>query len=141
VHPGFAWAARRDLLARHGLFDRNVVGAGDTLMVLAMYRWWDDPFIERHNDAMLQAFHQWGEPFYREVGGQVGFVEGSVLHMWHGRLTNRRYIERLELLRNEKFDPYLDIATGPNGIWEWATKKPALHFAVRNYFDQRQEDG
>jgi hypothetical protein len=141
VHPGFAWAARRELLARHGLFDRNVVGAGDTLMVLAMYHWWDDPFVDRHNEAMLQAFRNWGEPFYADVGGRVGFVEGSVLHLWHGCLGNRKYIERLDFLRNEKFDPDRDIATGPDGIWEWATDKPALHAAVRNYFDERQEDG
>jgi hypothetical protein len=51
------------------------------------------------------------------------------------------HIERLDLLRNEKFNPDQDIATGPDGIWEWATDKPALHAAVRNYFDERQEDG
>jgi hypothetical protein len=35
-YPGVAWAARRELLARHGLYDAAIVGAGDELFAHAL---------------------------------------------------------------------------------------------------------
>jgi hypothetical protein len=140
VHPGFAWAARRDLLARHGLFDMNIIGAGDTMMVAAMFGWWNHPLIASENEAMSDVFHQWADPFFREVGGNVGFVDGSISHLWHGSLANRKYVERREFLAKGKFDPQRDVKKDPSGAWRWATDKPALHEFVRSYFTQRMED-
>ena len=130
----------RELLTRHGLYDLNVIGSGDTHMVLAMYGRWGDPWLAHHNDATLQAFRQWGEQFHEEVAGRVGFVEGAVLHLWHGRLADRKYNERLRCLMHGRFDPHVDVAIGPDGLWEWATDKPGLHAAIRDYFRERRED-
>ena len=33
-----------------------------------------------------------------------------------------------------------DIARDPDGMWQWASEKPAFHRAVRQYFEQRKED-
>ena len=51
------------------------------------------------------------------------------------------YGERGRLLQKFHFDPHTDIAIDSNGAWRWNSDKPALHEAVRRYFEQRKEDG
>ena len=140
AHPGFGWAARREILAQHGLFDRNIVGCGDGLMVYAMYGWWDHPFLVHYNGAMRRDFERWAHPFHQSVRGRVGFVPGTIYHLWHGERVNRRYVERIRYLTDHHFDPATDLAPDENGLWRWASDKPAMHAAIEHYFYQRQED-
>ncbi|MDB5319627.1 MAG: hypothetical protein JWN40_1258, partial [Phycisphaerales bacterium] len=42
-HTGFAWAARRDLLQRHGLYDACISGSGDHMMAHAFCGDWASP--------------------------------------------------------------------------------------------------
>ena len=139
---GLAWAARRDLLAGHGLYDACILGSGDRVMVSAA--------IGRLNhgiDAVLmnerQARHYrlWGEPFHATIRGQVGYIEGRAFHLWHGDLRGRRYEERHRGLRRHEFDPFADIALDASGCWRWNSDKPEMQVYVREYFDARDEDG
>jgi hypothetical protein len=140
AHPGFGWAARREILSRHGLFDSNIVGCGDGLMVYAMYGWWDHPFLVHYNAAMRRDFERWGRAFHQSVQGRVGYVPGTIYHLWHGERSNRRYVERIRYLTDHDFDPTTDLAQDENGLWRWASDKPVMHAAVKNYFYLRQED-
>jgi hypothetical protein len=74
------------------------------------------------------------------VRGAVGFIDGELLHLWHGRTENRRYRQRLEDLSRFDFDPQADIVTDPGGAWRWSSDKPAMHTYVRDYFAARMED-
>ena len=38
------------------------------------------------------------------------------------------------------YDPLDDVAPSPEGVWAWATDKPGLHQAIKDYFDGRKED-
>ena len=143
-HPGYAWAARRSLLAKHGLYDAMIVGSADHMMAHAMYGDLGGPCLHRHlgdDRARLAHFRQWGEAFYQDVQGRVGVVAGDVLHLWHGEVKHRQYRPRHLALAQFQFDPHCDIRLGLSGLWEWASHKPELHEWVVNYFAQRQEDG
>jgi hypothetical protein len=140
TQPGFAWGARRELLARHGLFDSHVLGSGDTLAVLGMFGWWDNFYLARFNAPLREACVEWGEKFWREVQGHVGYVPGMIRHLWHGARSNRKYVERLEWLLAANFDPRVDLAAAANGVWRWASPKHQLHRQVREYFAGRRED-
>lgn len=141
-HPGFAWAARRDLIEKHKLFDADIVGGGDAFMVFAMYGWWEIAFyVKRYPKSLIDAFRAWGLPFWADVRGRVGHAPGQVLHMWHGSRKNRQYNERVDWLRQHDFDPTADIAPGPEGLWRWASDKAGLHEQLRRYFSERLDDG
>jgi hypothetical protein len=140
--PGLAWAASRDLLATHGLFDRMIVGGADTYMSIAAFgafdRW--HAWHERQLAPKLRAaWEQWGREFSRDVG-QVGFVQAEITQLGHGSQLNRQYVNRLQLLVDHDFDPSADIAIDDQGTWKWASDKEALHRAVRQYFIDRKED-
>ncbi len=129
--PGIAWAARRSLLDAHGLYDAGVIGGGDKLIFLAAVgRYqrvgrWMGPAHQRH-------FNNWARPFSNAVSGRISYVDGEVVHLWHGDLEGRRYYERLQGFEEFEFDPDHDLARTPEGIWQWNSAKPELHAFVRD---------
>ena len=141
-NSGFGWAARRELLTRHGLYDACILGCGDRAITCAAYgRAADSGQNWIRNARQREHFLAWAAPFAADVAGRVGCVEGHVHHLWHGELTDRRYRHRWQhdLLRD--FDPFTDIAVDERGCWRWSSAKPALHAYVAEYFALRLEDG
>jgi GT2 family glycosyltransferase len=143
-HTGYAWAARREILDRHGLYDRAIVGSADHLMAHAMIGDFTSFYVQRFLGAAsrsLEHFTDWGQAFYQDVQGQMGYTAGTVLHLWHGDFSDRHYLNRHDLLMTYNFDPELDVSVAPNGTLQWRSDKPKLHQWVIDYFNQRQEDG
>jgi len=138
---GMGWAAHRALLARHGLYDANIVGDGDSLLVAAALGCIEAAVAQQRMGPRREAhFRAWAEPFHAAVGGSIGCASGDVAHLWHGELKDRRYAERIEDFRAFGFDPAEDVADA-DGAWRWNSAKPAMHAFVRDYFAGRREDG
>ena len=140
-HCGFAWAARRDWLQHHGLFDRMVVGGGDTLVALAAYGQWSHPFTTLLSVKLRKAWRNWATGAHADLSDGVGYVPQTIVHLYHGDRADRRYLERLEILRRHRFDPDRDIATDDHGVWRWTSSKHAMHREIASYFVGRREDG
>lgn len=141
-HTGFAWAARREIIAEIGLYDACVAGGGDHLIAHAMCGDWDSPCIYRNiNGPHLKHFINWSKVFCERVHGDIKYVPGAALHLWHGDLANRQYTTRQARFKQFTFDPLQDVKIGENGCWEWASDKHEMHRWLVNYFIQRKEDG
>jgi hypothetical protein len=139
---GLAWAASRDLLAGHGLYDALILGSGDRAILSAAFGCFD--VIERSvrmDASRYRHFLAWARPFREAVGGRLGAIEGAIFHLWHGEVADRRYHERHHGMAHLGFDPHRDIARTPGGSWRWSAEKPELHAYVRDYFRSRNEDG
>jgi len=138
-HTGFAWAARRDLLVSHGLYDACVAGGGDHMIAHAACGDWDSPCIDRliAGSDHRNHFRRWAAEFYQDTRAGIGYIPGTILHLWHG--DNRR--SRFVPMHAYRFDPATDIRVGSNGAMEWNSSKPELHRSLRNYFAARMEDG
>ena len=139
---GFAWAAQRELLERHGLYDACVLGSGDRAYACAAFG------KQRHarqgwlqNARQREHYLRWAEPFAAEVGGRISLVEGELFHLWHGSVNARRYRDRYIRFERFGFDPFDDIIRDAAGLWRWASDKTEMHRFVAEYFSQRQEDG
>lgn len=140
--PGFAWAARREVLDSTGLYDACVTGGGDHLIAHAMHGYLNAPCILKTITARhFEHFYKWASKFHQSVLGRIGFVEGSILHLWHGQLSNRKYSQRHIDFKTFGFDPAKDIRVGTSGCWEWASDKTEMHDWVARYFADRKEDG
>ena len=139
---GLAWAARREILDRHGLYAAAILGSGDRLILSAAFgRCGLGRRTIAMNDAQMEHYVAWAEPFSHSVRGRVGFIEHTVRHLWHGDLRDRRYAERHQALARFNFDPAADLALDASGAWRWASDKPRLQRYVRDYFESRREDG
>lgn len=141
LRHGHAWCARRELIAGHGFYDRNILGGGDSLLVHAAAGLAEAEIVR---DGMAPAhaddYRQWASRFGRAVRG-IGYIEGDIFHLWHGDLQRRHYRLRQGILRSCGYDPTIDIALDAEGCWRWNSPKPELHRKVREYFEQRDEDG
>lgn len=138
---GPAWAARRELLEEFGWYDASITGGGSGGYALAALNR-ADVVREFHylNDRQWAHFRSWAEPFADRVAGRIGFVTGTLRHLWHGDPADRRIRQRHIDLQPHQFDPVADITHAPGGPWRWASDKPAMHQVVRDYFAGRRED-
>ena len=142
-HTGFSWAARRDWLSTCGLYDRCLSGSGDHLMVHAFCGDWRSDCVTRllHPPSPYYAhFKSWAAEAYRLVQGDVGVVQGRLLHLWHGRRKDRGYLKRNRELAQLGFDPARDLWENPDGCWEFTDQNSALRRWAERYFQLRQED-
>jgi hypothetical protein len=144
-HSGFAWAARRSVLDAHGLYDYHILGGGDIVIAHALFG--DHDFLRGRNlycrhltKAELAAIAAWGRNLDAHVGGSVFYVPGRVLHLWHGNVAHRNYLERLQILKQNAYDPARDVILDHGGCWRWNSAKPELHHDVQSYFAMRNAE-
>ena len=143
-HWGFAWAARREILDTHGLYDRFIVGGGDLAMAWGMYSHIPgidrDQWLERLcSKAQIADFMEWREAICKTWNSNISFTNGPIYHWWHGSSSDRNYALRHLMLKEADFDPRSDIAIDNSGCWAWNSHKPELHRKVRDYFCARNE--
>ena len=141
--PGYAWAARRELFERHGLYDACIIGGGDHLIAHAACGDWTSPcfgWSVGFDSAHHRHFARWAEAFHADLSGRIGFVPGGLLHAWHGNWQDRNYTFRHKGLKSYGFDPATDLRVGPGGSWEWSSDKPEMHAWTADYFANRRED-
>jgi hypothetical protein len=143
-HTGFAWAAHRELLSRHGFYDACIAGSGDHMMAHAFAGDWKGGCIDRiigSQDEHRTHFEKWARSIYQDVRARVSAVSGTLFHLWHGDTDKRRYVLRNRELAAFSFDPHRDLRIGDSGAWEWASGKQVMHAWAAEYFSQRDEDG
>ncbi len=99
------------------------------------------PGMRRDLSAFWRHFERWARPAAEAVGGQVGYLNGEVLHLWHGEGANRGHGEGWLEMHRLGFDPAADLRVGPSGGLEWASDKPALRRWAAEFFARRKEDG
>lgn len=139
---GLAWAARRELLERHGLYDACIIGGGDRALILAAEgRFAELMNAQSMNEAQRLRYLAWAKGFHASAPSAANYVEGDIFHLWHGSWAERSYKNRHARLSRFGFDPSEDIAASDGGAWRWTSEKPALHAFMLSYFQTRREDG
>jgi hypothetical protein len=143
VAKGVAWAARRDLVAALGLYDREIVGGGDSSALAAFggdAERFEASVSASRRRCLGAPYLEWAARAFELVGGRLGAVPTDALHLWHGHLERRAYTERHAVLADHDFDLEHDLRTGLDGAWRWARDKPGLRAAIAAYFGSRCED-
>ncbi len=139
---GLAWAARRELLQQHGLYEHDIAGGADALMALAFFGRQDHPFLNIGNAAMVRFGRAYIDRVYGGVRGFVGYSPGLVSHLWHGRFRDRQYWQRRRRLAQLGYDPARDIEEDPEtGLLRWSPAASSeLRAFLKSFFAARQED-
>lgn len=142
-HSGFAWVARKEVVDGIGLYDACIMGSSDHMMAHAFAGDWESPCVVRilgRYGKFLGHFQKWANLIYQRIRGRLGYVSGSIFHLWHGDVENRKYVSRNKKLLEFRFDPEMDIIVGKNGLWNWNSEKTDMHEWCKNYFALRKED-
>jgi hypothetical protein len=137
---GFAFAAKKSVICDGKLYDHGVLDGNDILLLCAIYGEFELAMDRlKHNKRQRQHYLDWARRAQQSFGGTVGYIPGTIYHLWHGDLSNRNYMGRHELMA--EFDPYRDIKLAPNGPWLWRDPYSELAKNVKDYFRSRKEDG
>ncbi len=83
---------------------------------------------------------EWQRRAMLHICGNVGYVEGLILHYWHGKKDDRAYRDRGQILTRARFDPETDLTRDPQGLWQLGERSHELRESIRAYFRHRNED-
>jgi hypothetical protein len=135
-HPGFALAVRREDFT---IYDKSIAGTGDSLMMQALVgRQRCRRNLKILNGVRLQHYLEWADKCYKRFQGSLTYLDGSIDHMWHGSIKDRKYYQRMVELNRLNFNPYLDIETNDQGLLE--LNRSDIRNWVKNYLLSRNED-
>lgn len=140
-HPGYAWAITRSAYnAIGGLMEFPILGSADQHMAVA--------FIGRADGSLGQKLHPnyitmvkiFAKRCERHIKRNIGYVSGTILHMYHGDKADRKYQDRWKILISNQFDPLEDIKKDFNNLWILEDEKIQLRDDIIDYFRRRNED-
>lgn len=135
AHTGLAWAARREWFDQVGLYEYSLGGNGDETLCEGC--WGVSDAIARANYSRPHWAHvlRWIARCYDAVRGQVGYVPGTIRHLWHGPIRGRGYRVRQLQLRASGFDPEAHLIDQPGEALVWSDAAPGGLVAwMREYF-------
>lgn len=139
--PGGAWAWRREAFdAVGGLIDWAILGAADWYMAKALIGEAESALDPRFTVGYRNPVLQWQARAEEGIKRNVGYIDGTVWHHWHGSRDNRAYGTRANILIRNAFDPATDLKRDWQGVISLTGNKPRLRDDIRRYFAQRDED-
>jgi hypothetical protein len=143
-HPGYAWACRRDAWDHlAGLIDFGIVGSADSYMAHALIGELArclSADIVRACPTYADWCFEWQARAETYIKRNIGFVDGLLLHYFHGSKSKRGYSNRSDILWQNNFDPAKDIKRDWQGVWQLTDQKTGLRDQLRAYFRSRDED-
>lgn len=138
-HPGYAWAiTRRAYENVGGIYDKGVLGSGDSIMALSFIgksaNMNHPNYNKDYNNSMVE--YQINASKLR-----LGYTPGVIRHYFHGSKENRRYIDRWQILMNNQYSPITHLRYDASGILV-PSEEFSLNFKqdIFNYFLERKED-
>lgn len=147
--PGGAWAYRRESLNCLGsalgspFIDWNIVGGGDLSMALGLIGKINQNINPKYSPGYVDSMFQWQDNALSQLQKNVGYVDNTVRHMWHGRMRDRGYDWRWKILVDYQFNPITDLKRDISGIWHLVVnseRQIKMRDACRYYFFSRNED-
>ncbi len=141
-HPGFAWAARREAIdCLGGLIDWSILGGGDMYMAYALVGQLNKRNMPNSlGPKGISYLKEWQNRAEKYIRRNVGYMEGLILHYWHGKKSDRKYQDRGQILVDARFDADKDIKRDWQGLYQLNPENVKLRDGIRNYFGARNED-
>ncbi len=144
-HPGLSWAyTRKAWETMGGLYDESIVGHADTIMSLCMVGHPEQSGMLDCHPAMLDSIKQWARRAAK-LRQNIGYVDGAIMHRFHGSKKQRQYGNRRSILSDLQFDPRKHLHRDSQGLLCLDDNGDAasmqLRDRIRRFFRARNEDG
>ena len=144
-HPGYAFAFCMDAWnGLGGMIDRGICGAGDYHMACALIGRGDFSHPGSVHPNYRHMVEVWQNRAESVVRRNIGYLPGTIHHGYHGAKADRRYVERWDILTQNDFDPYRDVAYDRHGVLQLTVSHDErgrrIRDQLRSYFRTRRED-
>ncbi len=145
--PGLAWACNLtdgfDKIG--GIGDVGITGGGDWYLAHLLIS--DLPFADFKKGGYTQQYIDYWEHKQdlaeKWIKRDVGFVKGLYGHWFHGKIANRQYSTREQILVKGAFSPLTDLKRDHQGLWQletWEPRQMWMRDELRRMFRARNED-
>lgn len=135
----FGLCARLDIMQEIGFYDRFIIGNGDMIISGAILG--KKLYQNILPSALEKNIEKWSEKAFEKIGDKgIAFISNSIVHLFHGRMINRNYYDRIKILKKQKFDPDQDLKLNEDDCFEWGSNKKKMHQQLFGYFKNRNED-
>ena len=137
-HPGYAWAMTRKAYEKVGIYDKGILGSGDSIMALSLINKIHINLNYQYHTDYKQSMLDYQE---KAKTLRLGYVPGVIRHHYHGTKANRKYVERWQILINHQYSPVHNLTYDDVGILV-----PTTFFSnefkndIMQYFKDRKED-
>jgi hypothetical protein len=139
--PGGAWAYTREAInLLGGLYEYAILGSADYHMATALFGFAHVSLQEGYSTEFKQSVLDWQERAVRCIKKNVGFVEGTIIHYFHGKMVDRQYGDRWKILVKHKYSPRTDVKKDVHGVLQLEDIKHQLRDDISGYFRRRHED-
>ena len=123
-----------------GLMEFPILGSADAHMAMALIGKVGKTLHPKLNKNYKEMCYVFEERCNRHIKYNLGYVNGTIMHNFHGNKADRQYSSRWQILIHNDFDPLRDIKKDSNNLWQLEDLKPQLRDDLRRYFRQRNED-
>ncbi len=137
-NPGMAVAVRLDEQSGWEYYEGNIVGGGDSVFMAAVVNHLDDLFLTHtFSPAHQENIRSWRT---NNLPGKIslGYANNQIVHLWHGDLHKRKYIERHAILVGCNYDPARDLDTAKYGALSFTKEKTRIKREVAEYLISRE---
>lgn len=142
--PGGAWAARREMWQHGGLYPYGIVGGGDCLFICTVFEMHDINFVKTvaglfGKNENCKKFDNWKKTLIPYINKSVSYIDGGIIHDWHGEPNNRAHSTRHELYNDINIDENVEINS--DGVICLKNTADDVKARILAYFNSRKEDG
>lgn len=132
---GLSWGIRREFL-NNGFFDKHILGNNDSIQLCAFKGDYFNKNITLYGTTGLRKeFVKYVEKLPSFDINSFSYCKVKIEHLYHGKTSNRGYVEREMLLKDLNYDPSIDISIDKNGLYKIKNKTMNKEFI--KYFYRR----
>ena len=134
AHPGQAWCVNRKFFDKMGgLYDHCILGSGDGIMMFA--------YLQKKNHEMIERLKTSALPYIEKVKDcKLGYIDGMILHLYHGKLSNRKYLSKHNYYDMFGFNPLEHLDYDENGVLYLTPSGKEFEQYIKTYLIGRAED-
>ena len=140
---GGAWACTRYAYNKmKKIYDLAALGGNDKILAFSIIGKVQDIYILDPNSKYTNGYKQSILEYQDNLKNlRLGYIPGTIKSFYHGKLKNRKYGSRHEILIRNHYDPTKHMTYDANGLLIPTSKCPhQLLSEIQEYFRQRKED-
>lgn len=137
---GLAWASHKSIIKKYGFYDFCITGSGDRALYCAASGQYEVTKTSLFmNEPRFNHYMCWAENFNNLIDGKISYVDGLIVHLFHGEISDRQYRERHLQFSKFEFNPTNDLKRLEEGTFEWSNKSNVYNDFFLNYLLNRKE--
>jgi len=138
---GQIWAITKSFYKKIGkINDIEIIGGADSIIAHFCILKENSYKNILNKKTTLHSKDSW--VLYKEKFKDVkySYIDGLIVHYWHGNLEDRKYNERFDILTHYNYNPINDIMYDENDVLQFTEKGKRLEPLIKKYFVSRKEN-